>query len=85
MGLVSRVVPAGDLDKNIEGVLNALSQKSPAGMRIGQQAFHRADSMALDEALDYLSGMLAEVASTEDAREGITAFMEKRPPRFIGR
>jgi enoyl-CoA hydratase/carnithine racemase len=41
--------------------------------------------MDLEEALDYLSDKIAEVASTEDAREGITAFIEKRSPVFRGR
>ncbi|MRR35574.1 enoyl-CoA hydratase [bacterium] len=85
MGLVTRVVPAVEMDGNIEAMCRSLSQKSPIGMKIGKEAFHRADAMPLDDALDYLSGMLAEVASTEDAREGITAFMEKRSPKFTGR
>jgi enoyl-CoA hydratase/carnithine racemase len=85
MGLVTRVVPAGEIDGNVDALCNSLVLKSPIGMRIGKEAFHRADGMPLDDALDFLSGKLAEVASTEDAREGITAFMEKRPPKFTGR
>lgn len=85
MGLVTRVVPAADLDGQIEGILESLAGKSPIGMKIGKEAFSRAEGMPLEEALDFLSGKLVEVASTRDAREGIAAFLEKRPPVFTGR
>jgi enoyl-CoA hydratase/carnithine racemase len=85
MGLLTRVVPAGELDAAMDAVLRSLAAKSPIGMRIGKEAFHKAADMGLAEALDFLSGRLVEVASTEDAREGITAFIEKRPPVFNGR
>ena len=85
MGLITRVVPAGELDNAIDAVLKSLTAKSPIGMKIGKEAFHAAENMKLEEALDYLSGKIAEVASTEDAMEGITAFIEKRTPVFKGR
>jgi len=85
MGLITRVVSQRDLEGEVKGVLESLTAKSPVGMRIGKQAFHAMADMPFDEAVDYLSGKLAEVASTEDAVEGITAFLEKRPPVFKGR
>lgn len=85
MGLVTRVVPAADLDTAVDAVLKSLVARSPIGMKIGKEAFHEAESMNLEDALEYLSGKIAEVASTEDAREGITAFMEKRQPVFTGK
>lgn len=85
MGLVTRVVPAANLDGETGEILQALTAKSPIGIKIGKEAFNRAESMTLDEALDFLSGKLVEVASTRDAREGIAAFLEKRAPVFTGR
>ncbi|MEW6261731.1 MAG: enoyl-CoA hydratase-related protein [Thermodesulfobacteriota bacterium] len=85
MGLITRVVPAADLDREVGQVLAALAAKSPIGMKIGKQAFQAAANLPLDEALVFLSRKIQEVAATEDAREGITAFIEKRPPQFKGR
>ena len=85
MGLVTRVVPDAELDAEVDKVLAALAAKSPIGMKIGKQAFAAAETMPLEAAVRFLAGKLAEVAATDDAREGITAFLEKRPPRFIGK
>jgi enoyl-CoA hydratase/carnithine racemase len=85
MGLITRVVPENHLDEEIQRVLTALITKSPIGIRLGKQAFYEMADMPLKEALSYLSGKLKEVAATEDAREGIAAYQEKRPPLFKGR
>ncbi len=85
MGLITRVVPAAGLDGAVGDVLKSLATRSPIGIKIGKEAFHTAEGMDLEAALDYLSDKIVEVASTEDAREGITAFIEKRSPVFRGR
>jgi len=85
MGMVTRVVPNDKLDEEINRVLDILSEKSPVGMRMGKEAFYAMDTMDFEGALDYLSGKLTEIAATEDAKEGLSAFLEKRKPEFKGK
>jgi enoyl-CoA hydratase/carnithine racemase len=85
MGLVSRLVPSEQLDDAVEKVLQSLAAKSPIGMKIGKQAFYAVADMPFEKALDFLTAKIADVAATEDAKEGITAFIEKRKPLFKGK
>jgi enoyl-CoA hydratase/carnithine racemase len=85
MGMLTRVVPADALDEEVDKVLQILSAKSPIGMKIGKQAFYKMADMPFEEAVDYLSQQLKAVVATEDAKEGITAFIEKRAPNFSGK
>lgn len=85
MGLVTRVVSPEELDAETDKVLDALKKKSPIGMKIGKEAFYAAADMPFEAALDLLTEKIGEVASTQDAVEGITAFIEKREPVFTGK
>jgi len=85
MGLITRAVPRDQLDEEVGKVLKSLICKSPIGMKIGKEAFYHTADKPFEEALDYLAEKFAEVAATEDAVEGITAFIQKRVPVFKGK
>jgi enoyl-CoA hydratase/carnithine racemase len=85
MGLITRAVAPEKLNDEVAGTLRRLAEKSPIGMKIGKQAFYAMADMPFEHAVDFLSEKIMTVAATEDAREGITAFIEKRKPVFKGR
>lgn len=85
MGMVTRVVQAEQFESEVEDVLKKIVSKSPIGLRMGKEAFGKIEIMDLESSLQFLSKKLMEVAGTEDAMEGITAFLEKRAPEFKGR
>jgi enoyl-CoA hydratase/carnithine racemase len=85
IGLITRAVKTEHLDREVREVLNLLASKSPIGLRIGKEAFYRMSEMPFEEALDFLCESLGKAISTDDAREGMTAFVEKREPKFTGK
>lgn len=84
-GFVNKVVPASELDSVVAEVTGELASKSPATMRLGRDAFYATLDMPAEQALGYLQAQLGVVAQTEDAVEGMTAFLQKREPEWKGR
>jgi enoyl-CoA hydratase/carnithine racemase len=84
MGFVNRVVPAAELDTAVGELASTLAAKSPAAMRLGRDSFYAVWDMAADEALAVLHPLLTVAVGTDDAREGMAAFREKRPPEWPG-
>jgi enoyl-CoA hydratase len=86
LGLVNRVVPTlEELDAATTEIAGRLARKSPAILRLGRDSFYRQQDMEFRAALEYLQAQLTLVTLTEDAREGVAAFFQKREPEFRGR
>jgi len=85
LGLVSHAVEPGELDEKIREIEGQLVHKSQLVIRLGLRAFAAQEDLALEEALTLLRGRFGELLDTEDAREGLAAFLEKRDPRWQGR
>jgi enoyl-CoA hydratase len=85
IGIVNRVVPAGEFDTFVADWAQRLASKSPVLMRLGKDAMFRQQDMPLADALEYLHHNLTLAFSTEDIQEGVRAFMEKREPEWRGR
>ena len=82
IGFVTRVVPVDELDQAVDELTATLAAKSPVVMKLGRDSFYAVWDQAADDALRLLHPMLSVTASTEDAAEGIAAFIEKREPRW---
>ena len=85
IGLVSRVVPVAELDSAVDDLAATLATKSPAVMKLGRDSFYAVIDMVARDALAHLHGQLTITTLTEDSREGLAAFAERRPPTWKGR
>jgi enoyl-CoA hydratase/carnithine racemase len=83
MAIVNKVVPMAQLDAAVEDLLGKLRAASPAALRRGKQAIFAMEMMAFPEALAFAEAQIALASRTTDAREGIAAFNEKRPPAWL--
>jgi enoyl-CoA hydratase/carnithine racemase len=61
---------------------NDLAAKSPIALQTGKRAFYTMADMEYAKALEYMNEMMAELCTTEDAKEGVDAFLNKRKPQW---
>ena len=85
MGILTRAVEPGDLDETIREFETQLVHKSPLVIKLGLRAFAAQEDLDLEQALKMLRERFANVLETEDAHEGLAAFLEKRAPVWRGR
>ena len=85
LGIITRAVSAAKLDDEVRAVTETLAGYSPVIMRLGLEAMTRQFRMSSEEAYPYLEGQLKECAKTDDFKEGILAFAQKRKPVWKGR
>lgn len=84
-GLVNRVVPVEALADEALGLAREIASKPPIAARLAKASVLNAFEMPLEQGLDHERSSMAAVLETEDAREGMTAFLEKRRPTYHGR
>jgi len=85
IGLVTQVVPAAELLATAEQTLRGILAMGPLAVRLAIEAVDQGLEMSLDEGLLLEANHFGLLAATEDMKEGLTAFLEKRAPRFQGR
>ena len=81
-GLINKTVKKEEPDKKVDKLADELASLAPETMQFGLEAYEKQDSKSFDEALPYLKEQIAKCFEGKDAKEGISAFLEKRKPNW---
>ncbi len=84
-GLLNHVAPRAELDTKVEWLVSRIVDKSPTAIRRGKYAMRALASMSFDQGIAYTESQIAVLAMTQDAKEGLAAFAEKRKPVWTGK
>ena len=85
IGLVDKVVPGAELISFVEGLAQDLLRKGPLALRAALKAVIGGEDLSLSQAMTQESRLFGELWGSEDRREGLSAFLEKRKPKFQGK
>ena len=85
IGLVNEIVPAGDLITHAEAILKKIASNAPIAVKLALEATNKGMETSQGEGLLLEASFFGLCASTEDKKEGTSAFLEKRTPQFHGR
>jgi enoyl-CoA hydratase/carnithine racemase len=80
LGLVNRIVPKDDLESEARLWAEELARKSPIAVQMAKSAFYASEDMPYEKQFAYMNEVFARLCSTDDAKEGVKAFFEKRQP-----
>ena len=81
-GLINQSVNKEYLDETVNSLAKELASLAPETMQFGLEAYEKQDSKSFNEALPYLQEQIAKCFEGKDAKEGISAFLEKRKPNW---
>jgi enoyl-CoA hydratase/carnithine racemase len=82
IGLINKVVSRDALEAETLAWAKQLAAKSPLALQLGKQSFYKMEDLPFAEALDLTNNHFATLCTTEDAHEGVNAFLEKRSPTW---
>ncbi len=82
IGLVNRVVPAGSFDAEVKAVADRIASFSAVAVQMGKRYFQQSLDLEFEKAVRFMGRAMALSSTTEDAQEGISAFLEKRQPQW---
>ncbi len=80
IGLINKVVPADMLEEETLKFARKLASKSPLALQLGKKSFYRMEDLDLKKAMELTNNHFASLCTTEDAHEGVDAFLNKRAP-----
>jgi enoyl-CoA hydratase/carnithine racemase len=80
LGLINKLVPKNDLDAQARQWAEELAKKSPVAVQSAKSAYYAAEDMDYAQQFAFMNEAFARLCSTEDAKEGVRAFFEKRQP-----
>jgi enoyl-CoA hydratase/carnithine racemase len=84
MGLLNRAVPAEALEEETMALARRIAQRSSQGIASGKSAFYQQIDMPLEQAFEFATEVMVNGFDSDDGREGVDAFLQKRAPKWRG-
>ncbi len=84
-GIVNYVTEPDELDAKVNDLTSKIVARSPTAIRLGKYSYHAMQDMTIDQQFRFAETMLPRIAMTKDAKEGFSAFIDKRDPKWTGK